>query len=96
MKINYDIVNGPDPYNAVANKIRELTKDELGIEHIGTYIVCIKTTTLSFPTNELMLWDCETDDYYFDNDWYEGGEVELLGFIELEDVNVPIIDNPQG
>ena len=26
--------------------------------------------------------------YCFDTDWYEGGEVELLGYIKLDDVKV--------
>ena len=41
MKIEYDIEKGNGPYDAVAEKIRELSKDENGIEHIGTYIVCL-------------------------------------------------------
>lgn len=89
MKIKFDIVKGPDPYEAVINKIRELTKDKDGIQHIGTYIVKIYTTVLGV-SNELLLWD-EESDYYFENDWYEGGDVKLLGFIALEDVKVPLI-----
>ena len=90
MKIEYDIEKGNGPYDAVAEKIRELSKDENGIEHIGTYIVCLSTTVLG-ASNELLLWDCETNDYYWGDDWYEGGEVELLGFIEMQDVKVPLI-----
>ena len=90
MKIKYDIEKGTGPYDAVVNKIRKLTTDKDGCEHIGTYIVRIYTTVLGV-SNELLLWNCETNDYYWDNDWFEGGEVKLLGFIEMQDVKVPLI-----
>lgn len=74
-----------DPYKAVIDVIREMTKEN-GCECMIERIVRIKTTTLG-ESNELLLID--NGDYYWANDWYEGGHVELLGFIDIDDVRVP-------
>ena len=74
-----------DPYKAVIDVIREMTKEN-GCECMFDRIVRIKTTTLG-ESNELLLID--NGDYYWENDWYEGGQVELLGFIDIDDVRVP-------
>ena len=49
-------------------------------------IVRIKTTILG-ESNEYL--GVDDNGYYFINDWYEGGEVELLGFIDVDDVVIP-------
>ena len=82
------IDKGNNPYKAVIDVIRELTKEN-GYECMFDRIVRIRTTILG-ESNELLLVD--HDDYVFENDWYEGGEVELLGFIDVDDVEVPSID----
>ena len=74
-----------DPYKAVIDVIREMTKEN-GYECMFERIVRIKTTVLG-ESNELLLID--NGDYYWANDWYEGGQVELLGFIDIDDVRVP-------
>ena len=82
MKI--DITN-KSPYRAVIDKIRELTTED-GCELITQFIVRIKTTILG-ESNELLLYD-NNNEYYFDSDWYEGGEVELLWFVDIEDIDM--------
>ena len=82
------IDKGDNPYKAVVDVIRELTKEK-GYECMFDRIVRIRTTILG-ESNELLLVD--NDDYVFVTDWYEGGEVELLGFINVDDVEVPPID----
>ena len=76
-----------DPYTAVVDVIRELTKEN-GYERMFSRIVKIKTTVLG-ESNELLLVD--DFDYVWENDWYEGGEVELLGWIDIDDVAVPLL-----
>ena len=74
-----------DPYTAVIDIIREMTRKN-GYECMSDRIVRIKTTTLG-ERNELLLID--GDDYCWEYDWYEGGQVELLGFIDVDKVKVP-------
>lgn len=41
--------------------------------------------------NEILTWD--GSDYIWDNDWYEGQQnINILGFISLQDVNVPCME----
>ena len=80
-------ISKKSPYVAVIDLIREMTKEN-GYECVFDRIVKIKTTVLGV-SNELLLVDGEKMDYYWQNDWYEGGEVELLGFINVDDVEVP-------
>ena len=80
-------ISKKSPYEAVIDLIREMTKED-GCECVFDRIVKIKTTVLGV-SNELLLVDGEKMDYYWQTDWYEGGEVELLGFIDVDDVKVP-------
>lgn len=75
-----------DPYTAIEEAVRKLTMKD-GYEVCADYIVRIKTSVLG-TSNELMIYT-GNDVYEFVNDWYEGGTVELLGVIAVEDVNVP-------
>lgn len=81
-----------NPYTAVIDVIRELTKEN-GYECMFERIVRIKTTTLG-ESNELLLVD--NGDYVWETDWYEGGEVELIGFIDVDDVHVPNLSCADG
>lgn len=74
-----------DPYTAVIDAIREMTMEN-GYECMFERIVRIKTTVLG-ESNELLL--IENNEYIWENDWYEGGQVELLGYIDVDDVIVP-------
>ena len=82
MKID---ISNKNPYEAVIDTICELTKEN-GYEVIADRIVRIKTTILG-ESNEYL--GVDDNGYYFINDWYEGGEVELLGFIDVDDVVIP-------
>ena len=80
-------ISEKDPYTAVTDEIRKLTMVN-GYEYKTDRIVRIKTTVLGV-SNELLL--VEDDDYIWKTDWYEGGQVELLGFIDVDNVDVPPI-----
>lgn len=82
MKID---ISKTDPYTAVADEIRKITKKN-GYEYMAERIVRIRTTVLG-ESNEYL--GVENGEYYWENDWYEGGEVELLGFIDVDDIDVP-------
>ena len=84
MKID---ISTKSPYTAVIDAIRELTKIN-GYESMNERIVRIKTSILG-ESNELLLID--NYDYIWENDWYEGGDVELLGFIDVDDVKMPLL-----
>jgi len=76
------IING-SPYDSVIEAIVKKTRS-----FTDTYIVRIKTTVLGEETVLMIpngIW------YDFDTDWYEGGEIELLGFIRLQDVEIPLL-----
>lgn len=81
MKI--DISNGRSPYDAVIEEIYKRT------DYLQNLVVRVKTTNLGEQT--VLLY--KDSDYYhhymFDTDWYEGGDVELLGFLPIPDVEVP-------
>lgn len=80
-----------DPYKAVIDVIREMTKED-GYECMAERVVRIKTTVLG-ESNELLLID--DNEYYWETDWYEGGQVELLGFIDIDNVKVPRFSEQQ-
>jgi len=86
MKIRAD---GQGPYHNMIEAMRELTMVD-GCESIDTYLLHIKTETLG-EENILMLWESTEDGegYYFLYDWWEGGEIELLGWTRLDDVKIP-------
>ena len=81
MKID---ISNKNPYDAVIEVIREMTMID-GCECMNERIVRIKTTVLG-ESNELLR--INDFDYYWENDWYEGGDVELIGFIDIDDVEV--------
>ena len=86
MKID---IKDKGPYTAVIDVIRELTKEN-GYECMSDRIVRIKTTVLG-ESNEYL--GVDDNGYYWNNDWYEGGEVELLGYIDVCDIDVPMMEN---
>lgn len=79
MKI--DISKYSNPYDAVTDKIFEIAG------YMTNYIVRVRTTNLGDAT--VLLYEDSDYDMVYDTDWYEGGDVELLGFIPVEDVVVP-------
>lgn len=82
MKITWDRENS-DPYTAVGNYIGE---------HFGwynSYIARIKTSTLGESNEYVTPIDYLSGGFEWENDWWEGGEVELLGVISVEDIEVP-------
>lgn len=82
MKIEWDRKKS-DPYTAVGNYIGE---------HFGwgwSYIARIMTTTLGVSNEYCTPFDPFVDDFEWENDWYEGGDVYLLGVIRVDEVEVP-------
>lgn len=70
------------PYDAVVEEVVKRAGS-----YCDTYIVRLKTALLGEST--VVMSPNGYGWYDFDTDWYEGGdEVELLGFIKLEDIDV--------
>lgn len=82
MTIN--VPEGKTAYDAVIDEILKRT------DYVTNYIVKIWTTNLGYeytiltPVLEGVEWK-----WQFDCDWYEGGEIRLLGFMPVEDAEVP-------
>ena len=78
-------VKGKDAYTEVLNAILEITEDEM-----ADFLVKIRTETCGTSTE---LLTCDSNGYYWESDWYEGGDtVELLGIISVYTVDVPDLD----
>ena len=80
-----------DAYDFVAETIFDAEKKRLGegtIEVYDTWIVRVKTDTNGID-NVLLTRDEENPDGLFEYDWYEGGDVKILGYVRLDDVFVP-------
>ena len=77
-----------DPYKTVIDEIRRLSTTD-GVEIVSDKIVRIKTGDTI--TNEYLGFDGGEGEYFFIDDWYEGGDVELLGFVNIEDIDVPAL-----
>ena len=76
-----------DPYDAVVEKIRELTKKD-GYECMADRIVRLKVGNRM--VNEYL--GVSDGEYYWENDWWEGEEeIYISGFIDVDDVIVPMI-----
>lgn len=88
MKIDITKYKG-DPYVAVCETIREMTRDKYGYEDMPDRLVRIKTSVLG---EDNVLLTSDSDNCYWDTDWYEGGDVELLGFINIDDIPVPTLE----
>ena len=71
------------PYDSVIEAVLKQTKD-----HCSIYIVYLKTSALG--EDKVLMYPNEAW-YEFGTDWYEGGDIELLGFIRLQDVDVPTV-----
>lgn len=80
MKID---TNG-NPYNSVIEAIVKRTES-----FTDTYVVKLRTTVLG--ENIVLMIPNGYGWYEFDTDWYEGGEIELLGYISLQDIAIPQI-----
>ena len=68
-------------YDAVINVI----DDWCSHNHYTSFVVRLKNNGVE----ENVYLDCCDAVLGFDYDWYEGGEVELLGFMPIEDVEIP-------
>lgn len=83
MKIIIDAKNN-NPYNAIANIIEEdiIKRDK----YFGTAIVKLWTSNLGFM-NTILYYDGDAGNWYWQTDWYEGGDVALYGYVLLDDID---------
>lgn len=73
-------ISNKNPYDAVADVIIDNQNPS------SAYIARIKTTVLG-ESNELLVRVASFPDVWeWDSDWYEGGEVELLGYIAIDNI----------
>lgn len=70
-----------DPYNSVAEKVVRLSGNGM-----DAFVVRLRTSELGECVTIMVPVDMW---YKFDYDWYEGGDVELLGFIRVQDIKLP-------
>lgn len=87
MKID---VENKNAYEEVTKVIESWCEDR---GYYSDFIVWIKTS-LGGETKDYLSWEGFSEGTYpgkftFDHDWYEGGEVDLLGFCPLDEVEVP-------
>ena len=82
MKID---ISKKHPYDAVADYVIEHGCPEI---HTGAYAVRIKTSVLGDSVE--LLYDDGPDwtipAWTWLHDWYEGGDVELIGFVPIDDI----------
>lgn len=78
-------ISKKNPYDAVADYVVER-----GLSNgcADAYVVCIKTSVLG-ESVELLYndgpdWTIPV--WTWQNDWYEGGDVELIGFIAIDNI----------
>jgi len=57
------------------------------------YVAKIKTSNVGISNEHLSPCDYPEEGFIWDNDWYEGGEVELLDVVAIEDIDVPPLKN---
>lgn len=83
------IESSGDPYKNLSDALYSIIidKEDLCIE---TYILHIRTGVLG--DDHVICKPCfDTGDvtWYFDTDWYEGGEIDFLGYCALSDLEIP-------
>ena len=81
MKVN---TSNDRAYDDVAEEI--LKQMEQRGQYDDTIIVSLRTDVLGETTVIMNRISCFADKFEWDNDWYEGGEVELLGYIPLSEI----------
>ena len=78
-------ISKKNPYDAVADTIRNF----YGFTTGETLVVRLKTGNLGVDT--VLLMPTEFGTYEWDTDWYEGGDVDLIGYIPLNKISIPEI-----
>lgn len=78
-------ITNPNPYQGILDEIFER-----GGDTYNTYVIRVRLSTHN-STNTTNVIYVGGDPGYYDYDFYEGEEVELLGWINIEDVVVPEI-----
>lgn len=80
MKIN--IING-DAYSSIGEIIKEWCNNN---NYYTDFIVWLKANDIEIKT----VYELDYDfNFIFLDDWYEGGDVELLGFAPIDEVIIP-------
>ena len=77
-------VKDDDAYKALADKMDAILQ-ECGMGY-DTYLLHIRTGNIG-EENIIFRYGDFGEEY--DTDWYEGGELELLGWIRLYDLKIP-------
>lgn len=81
-----------NPYEAVGDFLSEyiMTHDN----YYSDLIVSIETENLG-KSNEYCSCIGDSLDFYFDNDWHEGGWIKVYGYVHLDDVEVPEMEGDE-
>jgi hypothetical protein len=83
MAVKVPIKEGDSAYDALAEAMVCIA----GMGHFSdTYILDIRTSVLG---EDRVIMRPGDGWWTFDDDWYEGGELELLGYINLKNIDIP-------
>lgn len=81
-------ISNKDPYTAVAEIVFEkMGNSQEKFPFLDNCIVRIRTTNLG-TSNEFLMLGQGGSDWEWLNDWYEGGEVEILGCVRLSELDI--------
>lgn len=82
--MNIEIKNG----NAYKTVIDIIERDIIARNApFGEYLVSLWTGVLGH-TNQILSYYCDAATWVWENDWYKGGEVKLLGYVNIDDIDL--------
>ena len=84
-----------NPYEALSEAVKHIMRDDDGYEEYTDVIAHIWTDVLEHDY-VVLTPDMKNSCYWSDYDWYEGGEIYLLGLIRVDDVVIPDFTEKNG
>lgn len=75
-----------NPYEAVADFLLEYVMDHEN--YFSDIIVSIETGVLG-GSNEYCQFGGDRFEFYFTDDWYEGGWIKVYGYVHVDDIQIP-------
>ena len=81
MPINVKACN---PYKTVIDiVVQDIEKHN---KPYGTILVWLWTSVLGYTTT-ILSYDCNEGEWCWETDWYEAGDIKLIGYILVEDID---------
>ena len=80
-----------NPYETVADiVVQDIEKRH---KPYGTVLVRLWTSVLGYTTT-ILSYDCNEGEWCWETDWYEGGDIKLIGYILVEDIDIDFEKTP--